>query len=163
MQHKAGPLNGLSRDMGRQPPYRQTVKVCAACNNGWMSRLDVIAQRALTPLILGNAVSVAIDDQPEIAKWIQKTALTAMLLSSQDQRDAGYGLPPSEYDALYGQRHLKQPLDASRFWLGRYEGPEGFWAVRVTPLAVRVGGLPEPATPQAYLFTIVLGGSSCMG
>jgi len=50
-----------------------------------------------------------------------------------------------------------RPLNASRFWVGRYEGDAGFWAIRVTPMTVRVTGLPEPDLPQGYAITIVLG------
>lgn len=157
VKHMAGPLNGLGRSMGTQPPYRQTVKVCSNCNNGWMSRLEMVAQRVLTPLILGEVGVIEVDDQPAIAMWIQKTALAGMLLSSQEDRDSGYGFPPSEYRALYNHRNRMLPLEASRFWIGRYCGDEGFSAIRVTPLAVRIQGIPEPKMPQAFIFTIVLG------
>ncbi|SDO66022.1 hypothetical protein SAMN04487788_0484 [Microbacterium testaceum StLB037] len=164
VQHGAGPLNGMPRDMGEQPPFRQTVKsFCASCNNGWMSRLEVAAQRVLTPLILGGSATIAPADQAVIAAWIQKTALTAMLISSKEQRESGYGLSPVEYRALYELREMMQPLDASRFWVGRYEGPAGFWAVRVTPLSVRLPGIAEPDLPQCYLMTIILGGLALQG
>jgi hypothetical protein len=144
--------------MGKQPPYRQTAKsFCASCNNGWMSQLEAAAQRVLTPLIRGESATIALADQPVLAMWVQKTALTAMLLSSKEQREAGYGLSPAEYTALYERRKLMQPLDASRFWVGRYEGPSGFWAVRVAPVAIRIPGVAEPDVPQGYVMTIVLG------
>lgn len=98
IQHFAGPLNALPRDMGEQPPYRQKVKnFCAACNNGWMSNLEAVAQRVLAPFIRGESGAIAVEDQAAIATWVQKTALTAMLLSSKEQRDSGYGLDPAEY------------------------------------------------------------------
>lgn len=92
-----------------------------------------------------------------IALWVQKTALTGMLVSSKEQRDAGYGLSPSEYTALYEQRDLGRPREGSRFWVGRYEGQTGFWAIHVTPLAVRLPGVAEPDVPQCYLMTVVVG------
>ncbi|WP_426763052.1 hypothetical protein ACP3TD_11560 [Pseudarthrobacter sp. 1G09] len=158
VRHKAGPLNRLPRDMGEQPPYRQKVKnFCSTCNNGWMSRLEGTAQRVLTPMILGEPGTIAFEDRAAIAMWIQKTALTAMLVSSQEQRDGGYGLPASEYAALYEQRERMQPLDASRFWVGRYAEADGFSGVRVTPLAIRAPGTPESDVPHGYVMTIVLG------
>ena len=157
-RHKAGPLNRVPREMGVQPPYRQTVKsFCASCNNGWMSHLEDCAQQVLSPLILGKPGSIEPEDQGQIAMWVQKTALTAMLLSSKEQRDAGHGLPQSVYTALYERRDRMEPLDASRFWVGRYDGAAGFSAVRVTPLVVRIPGIPEPDLPQGYLMTVVLG------
>lgn len=158
VQHMAGPLNGLPRDMGEQPPYRQTVKdFCAFCNNGWMSRLEDTARRVLSPLILGEPGEVPAQDQPVIAIWAQKTVLTAMLLSSKKQRRSGYGLPPSVYTALYESQGRREPLPASRLWVGRYEGDARFSAVYVTPLAIRVSHLDEPDWPQCYAITIVLG------
>ncbi|WP_237842757.1 hypothetical protein [Cellulosimicrobium cellulans] len=128
-----------------------------------MSRLEVAAQRVLTPLILGATATITQADQATIAMWVQKTALTAMLISSKEQRRSGYGLSATEYTAMYEQRDLMQPLEASQFWVGRYEGPAGFWAVRVTPLTVRLAGLAEPDVPQCYLMTIVLGRLALQG
>ena len=158
LQHQAGPLNGLPRDMGEQPPYRQRVKrFCGSCNNGWMSRLEDTAKRVLTPSILGEPTIIAPEDQPAIATWVQKTALVAMLVSTKEQREAGYGLSQGEYKALYERRSLVQPLPASQFWVGRYEGSAAFSTVRVTPMVVRVPGIPEPEFSQGYLMTVVLG------
>ena len=140
-----------------RPPFRQRVRdVCGGCNNGWMSRLEAIAQRVLTPFILGEPGAISPEDQGAVAVWDQKTALTAMLVSSQEDREGGYGLPASEYHALYVVRDKAQPLPDSQFWVGRYSGVRA-WSVRVTPLAVRVDGLPEPDRPQGYAMTIVLG------
>jgi len=164
VEHHAGRLNGVPRDMGSQPPYRLTVKdVCASCNNGWMSRLEGIAGRVLTPLILGQSGVIAIEDQATIAMWVQKTALTAMLLSSKEQRRQGYGLPLSAYTGLYECRDRLEPLAASRFWAGRYEGAARYSAVQVTPLAVRIPGVAEPDRPQGYAMTIVLGALALHG
>ncbi|MEG9247165.1 hypothetical protein V6S67_03630 [Arthrobacter sp. Soc17.1.1.1] len=122
-----------------------------------MSNLETVAQRVLTPLILDKPGIIAPEDQAAIAAWVHKTALTAMLLSSKEQRENGYGLSPSEYGALYERRELVQPLDFSQFWIGRFEGVKGFSAVRVTPLTVRIPGFPEPPLPQGYAMTVVLG------
>jgi hypothetical protein len=89
--------------------------------------------------------------------WAQKTALTAMLISSEEQRSAGYGLPPFVYKAFHQRRDRMRPLDASRFWVGRYEGTARHSAVHVTPLAVRIPGIPEPDVPQGYAITLLLG------
>lgn len=65
VRHHAGPLNRVPRDMGQQPPFRQTVKdICAACNNGWMARLEDTAQRVLPPLIRGESGTIPIEDGP---------------------------------------------------------------------------------------------------
>ena len=155
--HGAGPLNRLGRGLGVRAPFRQKVRdVCGDCNHGWMSHLEATAQRILTPFILGKPGQIEPNDQGAIAAWVEKTALTAMLVSSAEERDRGFGVPASEYRELHALRDKPRPLPASQFWIGRYEGVRG-WAVRVTPLATRVDGLPEPDRPQGYAMAIVLG------
>lgn len=158
VEHFAGPLNRIPRPMGVGTPFQQTVKnVCAECNNGWMGSLEELAKRVLAPLILGEPGRISAEDQPAIAMWLQKTALVSMLLSSASDREQGYGLPPSEYAALYAQRAALTPLQISMFWVGRYEGELRLGSVWVTPLVVRVQGLPEPELPHGYAMTIALG------
>lgn len=155
--HGAGPLNRIGRELGVRPPFRQKVRdVCGDCNHGWMSRLELVAQQVLTPFILGRPGQIEVSDKAAVAAWTQKTALTAMLVSSEEDRNRGQGLPASEYRGLYKLRDEAKPLPDSQFWIGRYNGVRG-WSVRVTPLAVRVNGLPEPDRPQGYAMTIVLG------
>ncbi|RFA17623.1 hypothetical protein B7R25_17175 [Subtercola boreus] len=144
--------------MGIGAPLQQTVKnVCAACNNGWMSGLENHAKRVLTSLLLGESDEIRADDQGPVAMWLQKTAFMAMLLSSAEDREAGYGVPPSEYRLLYEQRNTFEPLGTSRFWVGRYVGELGHGSVWVTPLSVGVAGHPESDLPDGYSMTIVLG------
>src|SRR5262249_52297180 len=126
-------------------------------NNGWMARLEDVSQRVLPPLIRGESGTIPIEDQASIAMWVQKTALVAMLLSSEEQRRRGYGLPQTEYRALYEGRDRVGPLDASQVWVGRFEASEAFSAVHVTPMCVRISGIPEPERPQSYVVTIALG------
>lgn len=154
--HRSGWLNRLGRDLGVRPPFRQTVRVCGQCNNGWMSGLEGVARRVLTPFILGSPGEIPTQDLGAIAAWVHKTVLTAMLVSSEQERADGYGLPPSEYLALYAVRESKVPLSASRSWIGRYNGARGA-AVRVTPLAVGVEGMTQADQPQGYAMTVVLG------
>ncbi|MGH7870553.1 MAG: hypothetical protein ACREP9_23625 [Candidatus Dormibacteraceae bacterium] len=155
--HRAGLLNRIGQELGVRPPFRQTVRdVCGDCNNGWMSQLEVIAQRILPPFILGEAGTIVAADSGMVAMWAQKTALMAMLILSQENRNAGYGFPSSEYHGLWMLRNELQPLPASQFWIGRYTGRRRASA-RVTPLVVTAEGLPEPDRPQGYVMTIQIG------
>lgn len=121
--HGTGSLNQVGKDLGVRPPFLQKVPdVCGDCHHGWMSRLEVIAQRVLAPFILGEPGEIEVADVGAVAAWIQKTALTAMLVSSEEERAGGYGLPASEYRELYALRNEVQPHPASQFWIGRYEG-----------------------------------------
>jgi hypothetical protein len=155
--HGTGWLNQIGREIGTRPPYRQRIRdVCEQCNSGWMSRLENVASRVLPPLILGTAGRIEGADLGAVAAWTQKTCLTAMYISTPDDRAAGYGLPASEYGDLYAVGDEQQPLPGSQFWTGRFEGTMG-WSVRVTPLVVAISGLREPEFPQGYVMTIVLG------
>jgi hypothetical protein len=107
-----------------------------------MSRLETVAQRVLTPIILEESARIASSDQAAVAMWLQKTALISMLLSSSEQREQGYGLPPSEYRLLYEQSEVQQPLPASMVWIGSYAGPFTLGSMRVTPSAT-----PAHASP----------------
>lgn len=154
----AGSLNQIGKRMGASRPFRARVKnVCGACNNGWMSRLETIAKRVLTPLALGQTGQIELADQGPIAAWIQKTALMAMYLSSAEDREAGHGVAHSEYASFYEQSASMQPLPNSRFWVARYTGQLRFGSVWVTPVAVNIQGLPEPALPHGYAMTIAVG------
>src|SRR5690242_17086374 len=58
-------------------------------------RLEGVAARVLTPMILGRAGTIERNDQAAIVRWATKTALVGMLLSSDRDRAAGYGVPVS--------------------------------------------------------------------
>lgn len=155
--HGTGWLNRMGRDLGTRPPYKQRIRdVCGQCNSGWMSRLEMTAARVLTPFIVGASGLIDGSDLGSIAAWVQKTCLTAMYVSTAEDRAAGYGLPASEYHELYRIRDKRQPLPRSQFWMGQFVGIMG-WSVRATPLVVAIDGLPEPVLPHGYLMTIVLG------
>ena len=57
-----------------------------------------------------------------------------MLVSFNEERSRGYGLPPTEYHALWDRRDDLDPLPASQFWIGRYQGMREA-AVQATPLS----------------------------
>ncbi len=154
--HMSGPINRTGRDLGVRPPFRQKVRdVCEGCNSGWMSQLEDHAKRALTPLILGDSAPVPTDEHASLTSWAQKTALVALLVSSDDDRDGGYGVPRSEYHEMYVSGVEAQPLPNSQAWIGRYHGVRlgSAWTV---PLTLKVGDR-DPELPQGYVSTVVVG------
>jgi hypothetical protein len=156
--HRSGPLNSLGKELGTGPMFGRTVRnVCFSCNSGWMSDLEQVAQRVFGPLILGEPGVIAPEDHGALAQWAQKTALVAMLVSSEADRAAGYGLSESEYWHLYELRNEARPLPASTLWLGKYTGQTRQAVVWVTPLVVELEDLPEPTRPHGYAVTIALG------
>ncbi len=155
--HHSGPLNKVPRQW-TSTPFRTTVKmVCATCNNGWLSALEGSAKPILTPLICGQSRRLPDDDQALIATWTCKTALVSLLLSSDEARLGGYGVPPSEYTTLYEQRDRMEPLPLSRYWIGSYAGNGGA-SIWVTPFVIEVidAGSP-PEFPSGYAITLALG------
>ena len=131
--------------------------VCATCNNGWLSALEGAAKPILTPLIRGESRRLPNDDQALIVTWTCKTALVSLLLSSDEARLGGYGVPPSEYTALYEQRDRVEPLPFSQYWIGSYAGNRGA-SIWVTPFVIEVidAGSP-PDLPSGYAITLALG------
>lgn len=64
----------------------QTVKVCAECNNGWMSQLEEEARPLLEELAAGRPVALPETDQAALAKWFCKNAILHDHLQSAPQR-----------------------------------------------------------------------------
>ncbi|NJC71906.1 hypothetical protein HC031_19615 [Planosporangium thailandense] len=125
-----GPLNRIGRNIGVTPPFNRKVRdVCGPCNNGWMSRLEDVAKRVLTPLILGEPGNIAQAGQGRIAAWLEKTVLVAMLMSSEEEREGGYSLPAQEYRALYDRRAAMEPLPASQVGVETSAGLAQLWPV----------------------------------
>jgi hypothetical protein len=159
--HLGSPLNRVGRELGTKPPFRTTVKkVCGSCNGGWMSDLEGVARRVMTPFILGEPGVIQPEDLGAVAAWVQKTALVAMLVSSEEERARGYGLPSAEYQHLYAIWDLRTPLLASRFWIGRYQPGNRGASTWVTPIVVNVDGIDRSENaeaPDGYLMTVVVG------
>lgn len=56
-----------------------TKRVCAECNNGWLSRIEVGAKAVLEPLLDASIDSITEIDRWIIARWFTKMMLTAHL------------------------------------------------------------------------------------
>jgi hypothetical protein len=157
VEYHVGRLNQVPRKW-TSTPFTATVRaVCDDCNHGWMSGLEGAAKPILTPLILGEARDLSADDQRLIAAWTFKTALVAMLSSSDEDRARGYGVPAAEYAPLYSARDHPEPLPYSKFWIGYYEGERPPGTIHVVPLVVELEGITESDMPAAYLVTVVIG------
>lgn len=156
--HQAGPLNTVPRQWSSKP-FTTTVRmVCANCNNGWLSQLEATARPVIAPLIRGESRRLPFDDQAVIAAWTCKTALVSLLMSSDEARLNGYGVPPGEYAALYAQRDRMQPLPFSQYWIGSYAGERRASSIWVTPFVVEVVGAESPReVPSGYATTLTLG------
>jgi hypothetical protein len=79
-----------------------------------MSRLESTANQMLTPFILGVSGAVEGHELGAIAAWVQKTCLTAMYVSTDEDRAEGYGLLAFEHRELYAIRNTHEPLPRSQ-------------------------------------------------
>lgn len=153
-----GSLNQIGKKLGPTRPFQTKVKnVCAGCNHGWMSRLEQVAQQALTPMLLGGPGRIEPSDQAAIAAWVQKTIFISMYVSSAEARANGHGIAPDEYALLYQQRDRAEPTPNSKFWVSSYSGAFSQGATWATPIVMRIDGYPEPDYAQGYAMTLAVG------
>jgi hypothetical protein len=152
-----GRLNRVARRWTTEG-FTATVRaVCDDCNHGWLSQLEGAAKPVLARLVLGQLTELSADDQRQVAAWTYKTALVAMLSSSDEQRALGYGVPEGEYHALYATREDPEPLPHSQCWIGTYVGDRPPGSVRVVPVGIELDGVPAPDGPDAYTLTVMVG------
>jgi hypothetical protein len=156
--HHVGPLNKVPREWSSKP-FKTTVRmVCGTCNSGWLSHLEAAAKSVIAPLILGKSGRLLYDDQALISTWTCKTALVSLLISPDEARLAGYGVPPAEYTTLYAQRDRLEPLPLSRYWIGSYTDTRRGASIWATPFVIEaVGADSPPDIPSGYAATLALG------
>ena len=102
--------------------------VCAPCNSGWMSNLEVSVKPILEPAIFDSPSSLDYVQQLGIAIWTLKTAMTFECLKGAANVDA---MPGEVFYSAADRQHLTQwstPPPDSFVWLGRYEPEFSLWA-----------------------------------
>jgi hypothetical protein len=147
-----GEVDGLeTRDINfSRPPFNQVVRaVCAACNGGWMSRIEANAKPILQDLVYGHGRRLDRDDKRKLATWAFLKACVFDELHPQEP------VVPAEHRARLFTYRLP-PATGVAIWLGTYEAEEvGHYAYQ--GLLVRRPGLPAPTTPNIYIVTITVG------
>lgn len=153
-------------------PTVRSYLVCRECNGHWMSDLETRASPLLTPMIIGQARSLTVEEQAFIAVWAIKTDMT------WQTAETSFRATPL-HDYLHLRTHRMPPPHA-RVRLGRYLGtaflafadhnlahlgpdggrveldsdPEGHWAIlRIGQLVFEIfgsrqGGLPTIHKPE---------------
>src|ERR1700679_2215251 len=84
--------------------------VCARCNNGWMSRLEVAAKPYLSSMIRGVGRELYEGGKEAVARWALKTAM--MLDYGQEAKFRS--IPSEDYTALFQTMGL---LPDTYIWL----------------------------------------------
>jgi hypothetical protein len=110
--NRDGETETLFRRTG-DPHSRRIRCVCAACNNGWMSRLQVAVKPFLVPTLEGRRISFHRRAQGVLAAWC---AMTAMVVEQLYRQQAA--IPQSHRDHL--RLHHSAPSHW-RIWLSRHE------------------------------------------
>ncbi len=73
------------RSHGRNIGDTQLPIVCAACNNGWMSRLQTAVKPIQIPLIKGETVTLSVEQQQVLAAWTMMTSMVAEFMDPSPQ------------------------------------------------------------------------------
>jgi hypothetical protein len=97
-----------------RPAFSRSVKiVCAECNSGWMSRLEMKARPIFEPMMQGKRhVILGPADQKALALWIVKTSMTLQLSHPSREPNA---IPPAHYLELYTEQ---RPPRRTQVWIG---------------------------------------------
>lgn len=131
----------------RGGPAELTVRsVCAGCNNGWMSRLEVEARPFLATVLRNHGRTYYEHGMSVLATWFVKTALVS-----------GSKFPPALPRTFYEQvRAHRQPSQSTRVWLAATP----YWQqhyLDYRQIRVHAEDSPPPLEPNAYSAVISMG------
>lgn len=123
--------------------------VCGACNNGWMSVLEVQVRPILEPLASDSARSIGESDQSILARWI------AMKVMVAEHNIAPIEITPREMRSEF--RRSGAIPDGMRIWLWRCGAPR--WRTRWDRYAFGLHAEDEPSAggPNAQDVTFGFG------
>jgi hypothetical protein len=115
---------------------RKTGEICAECNNGWMSALEL----AVKPIIMslahsartGLAIPLDYKARRQLALWAEKTALTDELASNR--------LPVGTV-SMFETLRTGQPLRGSMVWIARNHAD---YDIKMALAQVDVSATPIP-------------------
>lgn len=117
---KPGEIEVVSESYPTRGPRRAELKpksVCSGCNNGWMSQLEERVQPFLTAMILDHAVTVEVEQQRLLSRWL---ACKAMVVDNAQDSDK------PRFFAEADRRHLREqgepPASVWGVWIGRCSG-----------------------------------------
>ncbi len=109
-------FGGLYPERTVKNRFNQTVRVCLACNTGWMARLEARAKPALTAMANGERIMMGVAGQWVLTRWLMKQAVMQEFV-----------LPPSSELRISNasQRHLIKSGGIPEGWLVAIAGFEG--------------------------------------
>ena len=107
-------VDGSAKKETGDPKSRGIKVVCAACNSGWMSRLQEAVKPDLLNVILAEPAVFGQAKQARLAAWCAMTAMTGEFLSKSDV----VGI--SQQDRDYLKDKLSPPRRTWKIWMGKY-------------------------------------------
>lgn len=106
------PVTGERRELKRAKTFALTSrKVCAGCNNGWLSELEEKVRPLMADFAANTPVALDESQQADLALWGSIAALIAMSMEPQEFRFAS----PELAHAIYRDR---RPPVGMQVWLG---------------------------------------------
>jgi hypothetical protein len=141
-----------SRHVFSLPPFEVTVRaVCAACNSGWMSRLEQRAKPLLTELLAGRELQLSRTEQQLLATWGLKTVF---MLDASFRRPTGVTRAQRRYLARTGA----PPQRDISVWLAPYVGTQPGQFHETGMALSRPGeGVTGDAVPNVWIATLTFG------
>jgi hypothetical protein len=100
------------------PSFSQKASiVCADCNHGWMSDLEVAVEPILRPMLVPQGkVVLRESDQAVLARWITKTAMVFQHTTPRRP------IPPNQFRYLFDHR---RPPPSCQLWVGIRSAEDG--------------------------------------
>jgi len=146
----ADDLPVTNREMGERFTDSTVVRVCAACNNGWMSDLEEATRLVLSALIAGESISVSLLQAESLAFWVAKTCVMAELTHPESA-----ATPPHHFRYMHEDR---MPPPGMHIWALNTDADD--WGVRLQHFGILYGdpselSYSEPCNTQST--TIGLG------
>lgn len=131
---------------------RTARKVCKACNNGWIERLEERIRAPLTKIMTGETIVLNTKLRRDFAAWF--TLVTMMAEFSDPDTLA---IPPADHRFMYDKG---QPPPEWKIWIARYIGNQHHrWVLRHygMQLADSPNVLVEPHKCDTQVTTFVIG------
>ena len=144
---ESGEHGGVLRRWSSRQLNLVTKRVCASCNNGWMSRLETDAQPLLMTMLRGHRRTFHRGGQAVLAGWAIKTALALGMLHLDAYE------PITAAHCRRSARGRGQPTEFCQVFLGAYGGKTAV-SHQIRRLTLNVG---EPNECAAFLSTFVVG------
>lgn len=122
---------------------------CPDCNAGWMNDLDDLARPIIRPMLRGEQVDLAPDDQHVIARWATKIGLVADFTHR-----ATRVMRPRDFHTFYETR---EPTALTGVWLAAYaESRHPVLRLFARSVSIRPQGA-RLDLPKAHLVTFRIG------